>query len=107
MYNLPAVINIFPKLAQRVKLIKQGDGYMNNIQKVILDIINEKIELPITMNESNLNDSLDKYGINSISFIRLVTLLESKLRFEFDDEYLDHNKFSNIQSVVDYISKKI
>lgn len=80
---------------------------MNEMEKKILDIIKEEIELPLSIDEISMEDSLVKYGVNSISFMRLVTIIEDKFNFEFDDDFLDNKRFKDVRSFINYIIKKI
>ncbi|GGH62524.1 hypothetical protein GCM10008014_39050 [Paenibacillus silvae] len=52
-------------------------------------------------------DTLEYLGLNSLKFINIVVELEYEFDFEFDDEYLDNFKFSKIEDIIRYISKKI
>ena len=55
----------------------------------------------------SLETEFESIGIDSISFIKTVVLLESEFDFEFDDEMLLVKKFPTIRSMVDYVEQKI
>ena len=59
-------------------------GFMNKI----CELINENLELKIDSHEIDVNDSLISLGMDSISFIKLVTAIEMEFNIEIEDEYL-------------------
>lgn len=76
------------------------------INKTLRDVIGEVLETSLT------DDSLNKYklknlGINSISFIKLVVIIEQKFGIEFEDDKLDFNSYDTFDSIVAYIRIKV
>lgn len=55
----------------------------------------------------NTEDDLTKLGMNSISYIKTVVALESEFGFEFDDEALDYNKFTSLESLCGYVEQQM
>lgn len=53
--------------------------------------------------ESNLAN----IGYNSLKFIELVIKIEAQFETEFEDEYLNYHKFTNLKSVADYIETRL
>lgn len=83
---------------------------MNNIQNVVLEIINKNIE-EVKIVPEQVDDDLTQFGIDSITFIRIIVSLEEFFEIEYPDEYLlfahsnTLNKIANIVS--NTLEKKI
>ena len=54
-----------------------------------------------------LDSDLLSLNIDSITYIKIVVQIESIFSFEFDDENLIITKFSDVNSMIDYILHKI
>lgn len=52
----------------------------------------------------NANADLRSLGMNSVSFIHLVVGLEKKYGIEFEDEYLDYEKYYSLADFCDYVN---
>lgn len=50
---------------------------------------------------------IDDLGIDSISFVKLVIALEMEFNFKFDDDKLLISEFPTVQSLFEYVDKKI
>ena len=50
---------------------------------------------------------ITQVNMNSITFIKMVVMLEIEFGFEFDDESLDYLKFHYVDSLVEYIDELI
>ena len=70
-------------------------------------ILKENIELSTDADEIKLDSALVNYGINSISFIKLVVLLENEFGFEIEDENLDYKKLATLEGLISYIESVI
>lgn len=57
--------------------------------------------------ECTEDGGLNLIGLNSISFIKLVVLIENEFGIEFDDEDLDVKKFTGFNDVISYIQHRI
>lgn len=66
-------------------------------------IMKENIELTADVDEIKLDDVLVNYGINSITFIKFIVLLENEFDIQVDDENLDYTKMSTLNSLISYI----
>lgn len=66
-------------------------------------IMKENIELTADVDEIKLDDVLVNYGINSITFIKFIVLLENEFDIQVDDENLDYTKMSTLSSLISYI----
>jgi len=51
------------------------------------------------------NDNLTKLGINSMSFVKLIVMLELEFGLEFDDEILDIGRFQKFSQLCSYIEE--
>lgn len=51
------------------------------------------------------DDNLKEKGVNSLAYIQMLVLLEEKYNFTFEDEMLNPEILSSIDSVIDYILK--
>ena len=73
---------------------------MNSIE-IIKDIIKE------VLNESEMEiDMLADFsmlGLNSFDFINVVVEIEDKFGIEFDDEYLDYNRYKTFEEFCTYV----
>lgn len=71
--------------------------YREKVIKILAEVL-EKSEDDI-QNMGSFSDM----DINSLNFIKIIVLLEDMFEIEFDDNYLSYEKFSTIDSMVDYI----
>lgn len=53
------------------------------------------------------NCSFTDMGINSISFIKAIVLIEQEFDIEFEDDKLDFNYYNNINQLVSYVQMQI
>jgi acyl carrier protein len=73
------------------------------IEYRIKQIVVENIDFQKHFEEVDINEDLGKIGINSITFIKIIVAIESEFNIEFNDEDLEHRKFSNIKSIITYV----
>lgn len=68
-------------------------------------------DLDAQINASQLNDDISLYedgvGLDSISIVNLIVLLEEKFGFTFGEDDLNYELFSSINHLATVISKKI
>lgn len=69
-------------------------------------LLKETTDLGDAINEINDESDLTSLGINSVSFIKLTVRIEEEFGFEFEDEYLDYNKFKTIKDLILYVADK-
>lgn len=79
---------------------------MNNVEERTRSIIKKVILNDEVMN-MKVEDSLDRLGINSVSYIKIVIELENEFDIEFDDDCLNYESFKSVKNIVDYINTKI
>lgn len=79
---------------------------MLNLQKTVLEIINEYIDdTEVTVNQ--FDDSLVDLGMDSIMFIRIVVALEEIFDIEIPDEKLLITEMDTINKVIGLITSLI
>lgn len=78
----------------------------NYVSQKLKSILHNCLELQIDKEDITLDSNLTEYGLNSVTFIKIVVAIENELEFEFEDEDLDSNKFITIRSIVDYVMEK-
>jgi acyl carrier protein len=67
--------------------------------------IKENIEAGDAIDGLGVDDDLGVLGFNSVNFIKMVVAIEEEFSFEFDDAYLDFNKFKTLSSIIGYIEE--
>ena len=79
---------------------------MNNITDRIRGLISQRIETIVPIDEIADQDDLFKFGMDSISCIKLIVAIESEFGFVFDDEDLNMDNVKTISSIVGYIQDR-
>lgn len=77
-----------------------------NVEEAIRKIVAEKSNLEKSK-ELGLHDNLQDFGINSITFMKIVVGIEKEFGMKFDDEILSFENFQTLQSIVEYIEGKL
>lgn len=54
--------------------------------------------------EIDFDKSLEEYGVNSISFIKMLVLLEKELKVEFDENTFNFADYNTPNKIMGYIS---
>ena len=72
----------------------------------IREIIERSLDVPISMDNINLNSNLVDLGVSSIIFIKIVVSIEEEFGFEFGDDDMDTNKFLTVKSFVEYVENR-
>ncbi|MEJ6950343.1 acyl carrier protein [Natronospora cellulosivora (SeqCode)] len=70
----------------------------------IIDILNSIIEDEEEITYNQINDDLTLLNIDSITFIRLIVIIEDEFNIEIPDEYLILNKMNTVNKIVNIIS---
>lgn len=70
----------------------------------VLEVINQLME-GNKINESNMNESLPAYNIDSLKFIQIIVLLEETFNIEFPDDSLIMDQYETFGSIVDMVKK--
>lgn len=75
---------------------------MNTIQRRTFEIINDNIEnSEITFGQE---EDLTQFGVDSITFIRIIVAIEEEFDLEIPDEYLLVSEMNTVSKIVDVIS---
>ena len=74
------------------------EDYVERIVAIIASIIEE-----IDLNSINYDIDLKEIGMDSISFIRLIVILEDEFEIEIPDDYLLFENMSTINKIVNNI----
>jgi acyl carrier protein len=80
---------------------------MNEIELKLREIIYSTVELTLPIEEISDEANLEEYGLNSISYIKVIVAVENAFGIEFDDEELDFSKLSNIKNLTGYVTQII
>lgn len=79
----------------------------DEILEKVKSILNQMLKDVIPEVGIKPEDTLLDLSINSITFIKVVIIIESEFGFEFEDEDLNINKFKTVMDIVDYIEEKV
>lgn len=74
---------------------------MDTLINELKQIASECLQLPI--DELTLEVKLSQLGIDSFSFVKLITVIEVTYNFEFDMKDLIVSKFLTFGNIVDYV----
>lgn len=81
------------------------DSIKSKIKEVLVD------DLDANLNVGDLKDDLSLYedgiGLDSISIVNLIVLVEQKFSINFEEEDLSYDLFSSINHLADVIYTKI
>lgn len=80
---------------------------MNNIEKKIREVIEQNIQLAVSVDQIGLEDDLSAFGLDSASSIKMIVGIEAEFGIEFDDEDLIVDNFMNLKSLLSYIERKM
>ncbi len=92
------------ELEQIESHLNQYNG-MTVIQKEVLEVIVSNLD-EIFSNGVSLDTDLNSIGIDSITFVKIIIVLEDKFDFEFEDEMLGIKAYSTIRSLSAYVEAK-
>jgi acyl carrier protein len=76
------------------------------IELKVINLLKEVLNDKESLDGLTSEDGISNIGLNSISFIRLVVLIEQEFEIEFDDN-LDYNKFSTLGDLITFVQNKI
>ncbi len=70
----------------------------------IVEIIKANTECSNEISEKSLLCNLE---ITSIDFVKIVIEIETEFNIEFEDEKLQFSEFPTVQSLIDYVEKRL
>ncbi len=76
-----------------------------NVEEMIRKIIVANCDSQRT--DIGLTENLQELGINSLNFMKIVISLEKEFGIEIEDENLIFEIFQTLQSIIDYVEKRI
>jgi amino acid adenylation domain-containing protein len=79
----------------------------NSIEYKIRAILKKANVLPELAEQVSTSSSLSEIGINSLTFVKFVVLIEEEFDIEFDDEGLDLSNYPTLQSLIEYVQQLI
>ncbi|MEK4077379.1 acyl carrier protein [Paenibacillus amylolyticus] len=77
---------------------------MKNIEQRFFNVIQK--EFPEADIEFSMDTNLIDAGVNSISFIKLVILIENEFDIQFEETKLDLSYFPTIREILEYIEQQ-
>jgi len=80
-------------------IIKKGEGINVNIGELILKLVQENSSAKTV----NYSSTFTELAVNSIEFIKIIVGIETNLDIEFEDEYLNIQRFETIADMVRYV----
>ncbi|WP_162463129.1 acyl carrier protein [Paenibacillus psychroresistens] len=78
---------------------------MNSVEQQFIDLINA--ELNVVIDQTHFKMNLDDLGVNSLVFVQLVVAIESHFDIEFENIQLLNTNFSDANSIIRYIEKRL
>lgn len=78
---------------------------MNSTFEKIMEVTKRILEVDEI--EVLKSDSLAELGLNSITFVKIVVEIEKELDIEFDDDYLDFEKYSTVNEFCRYVDSLV
>ncbi|MNW40286.1 Acyl carrier protein [compost metagenome] len=76
-----------------------------NISERVASIIQDTLQ--VSRSEFAQTENLIELGMTSLSFVKLIVLLETEFNIEFDDDDFLMDKFEFLDDFVSYVQKKI
>ncbi len=73
------------------------------IREMIISILSVYSKLENTNQYLHENDDLNKLGMNSFTFVKMVVALEREFNISFDDADLDYSKFTSLNMLCNYV----
>jgi acyl carrier protein len=82
---------------------------ISSTQQTLKEIIANELESNIDINDIDVTASLyeDGIGLDSISIVNFIVLIERKFNISFDDIDVNAKTFSSIEKLGDFIDEKL
>ena len=78
---------------------------MTNVEENVVCVVNTIMETDL--NNKNMQDNLQKMGMDSIKFVKIVIELEERFDIEVPDEKLLITEMSTLSQLVAVVSKEL
>jgi acyl carrier protein len=69
-------------------------------------IIEKNCQLRVNIHDIDPNVNLEDYGVNSLSFVKLIIDIESIFNINIEEEFFNTEKLGTIESIIDYVENK-
>lgn len=79
----------------------------NKIEAEVREIIKEHVDKDIPVEKMDTGIELEKFGIHSLNYIRIVAAVEVKYDIEFGDEELLKGAFKTLGAFIAYVEKMV
>jgi acyl carrier protein len=80
---------------------------MDDMTERIRGLISQTLETTVPVDNISDQGDLFKFGMDSISAIKLIFAIESEFGFEFNDEDLNMDNVKTITNIAEYICNRI
>lgn len=80
---------------------------MEEIKSRLINILKENNIIDDSSESSFIENGLNVLGINSMTFIKVIVVVEEEFDIEFDDLELDFQLFGSLDDLVKLIQKKV
>jgi acyl carrier protein len=77
----------------------------DDIRTRVITMLKENLEDADGLEKLNPDYDLSSFGINSVTFIKLVIAAEMEFGFSWNDDDLDYKDFSTVNNIVEYIKR--
>lgn len=77
------------------------------IEEKVREILAESGDLQVDVSQVTPSDELKNFGINSISYLKIIVEIEEKFNVVFDKEDLFFDNFRSINNIVERIESKL
>lgn len=80
-----------------------------DILNQLKDIIVNELDVNLKRDDINENASLfeEGIGLDSVTIMEFISLIESNLSIQFSDEELDFNQFKDLNTLASFVAGKI
>ncbi|AFI27215.1 acyl carrier protein [Bacillus subtilis] len=79
----------------------------DSLSKAVLDIISSFDGVNIGSEQVDFDKQLINYGVDSITFIKIIVKIENEFKIEIDDSVLNRNSLLTIRNIVKYLKNKV
>ncbi|KNY24969.1 acyl carrier protein [Pseudobacteroides cellulosolvens] len=79
----------------------------SDIEARVRNILKEELSQLASSEAIGPEEDISVLGITSVSYIKLLVLIEAEFGFEINNEDLSYENFNTIQKIVVYIEKRL
>lgn len=78
-----------------------------DIEKKVREVLQEGGDVLVDIDQIALNEELKDFGINSVSYLKIIMDLEEKFRIMFEKDELQFENFRSIDKITECIASKL